>query len=92
MKVTVTFFGPLGEQTGEETVRFDLPKGATFGDLLDDIGDRFGNRFHERIWDPEAKIFKPGILIVGTGRDLDSRDTPLLDDEEIKIVPILGGG
>ena len=92
MKVTVTFFGPLGEQAGEETVQFDLPQGATFGDLLVDIGHRFGDRFHERVWDHEANIFMPGILTVGTGRDLDSRSTPLMDGEEIKIVPLLGGG
>lgn len=92
MKVTVMFFGPLGEQVGEETVRVDLPKGSTYGDLLDEIGNRFGHKFHERIWDAQEKAFKPGILIVGTGRDLDSRDTSLNDGEEIKIVPILGGG
>ena len=92
MKVTVTFFGPLGEQAGQETTQFDLPQGGTYGDLLDEIGNRFGNKFHERIWDAKENVFKPGILIVGTGRDLDSRDTSLIDGEEIKIVPILGGG
>ena len=92
MKITVTFFGPLGEQAGEETVQFNLPKGATYGDLLDDIGHRFGNRFHERIWDAETNVFKTGILVVGTRRDLDSRDILLFDGEEIKIVPLLGGG
>ena len=85
MQITVTFFGPLAEQTGEETVRFDLPRVATFGDLLDDIGDRFGNLFHERIWDTKAGVFRAGILVVGAGRDLDSRDVPLLDGEEIQV-------
>ena len=92
MRVTVMFFGPLGEQAGQETVQFDLPKGGTYGDLLDEIGNRFGQQFHERIWDAQENDFKAGILIVGTGRDLDSRETPLIDGEEIKIVPILGGG
>ena len=92
MQVTVMFFGPLREQAGQETVHFHLPKGGTYGILLDEIGNRFGHQFHERIWDEKEKAFKPGILIVGTGRDLDSRDTPLYDGEEIKIVPMLGGG
>ena len=92
MKVKVMFFGPLGEQAGQETAQFDLPQGGTYGDLLDEIGNRFGDQFHERIWDAQENVFKPGILIVGTGRDLDSRDTSLIDGEEIKIVPILGGG
>ena len=92
MKVTVMFFGPLGEQAGQEAAQFDLPQGGTYGDLLNEIGNRFGHQFHDRIWDAQENVFKAGILIVGTGRDLDSRDTPLLDGEEIKIVPILGGG
>ena len=92
MKVTVMFFGPLGEQAGQETVHFDLPKGSTYGDLLNEIGSRFGHKFHERIWDTQENVFKPGILIVGTGRDLDFFETLLIDGEEIKIVPILGGG
>jgi len=92
VKITVVFFGPLGELVGQKEVPFDLPEGSTYGDLLDDIGDRFGHQFHERIWDPQAKVFKPGMLIVGTGRDLDSRATPLMDGEEIKIVPALAGG
>ena len=92
MKVKVMFFGPLGEQAGQETAQFDLPQESTYGDLLDQIGNRFGHQFHERIWNAQENVFKPGILIVGTGRDLDSRDTSLIDGEEIKIVPILGGG
>jgi molybdopterin converting factor small subunit len=92
MKVTVRFFGPLGKQAGQEIVHFDFPKGGTYGDLLDEIGNRFGNRFHERIWDAQKNVFKPGILVIGTGRDLDSRDTSLNDGEEIKIVAVLGGG
>jgi molybdopterin converting factor small subunit len=92
MKVTVTFFGPLGEQAGQERVQFDLPQGSTYGDLLDDIGRRFGDRFHERIWDSKENLFKPGILTVGTGRDLRFRYTTLKEDEEIKVVPLVAGG
>ena len=92
MQVKVMFFGPLGEQLGQESTQFDLPQGSTYGDLLDEIGQRFGHQFHERIWDAQENAFKAGILVVGTGRDLDSRDTSLNDGEEIKIVPILGGG
>ena len=86
------FLGPLGQQAGSVAVRFDLPPGAVYGDLLDRIGQRFGPRFHERIWDAEANTFGPGILSVGQGRDLESRETPLVDGEEIKIVPVFAGG
>lgn len=86
------FFGPLADFVGQKEVVFDLPDGATYGHLLDDIDRRFGQKFHERIWDAEANVFRKGILVVGTGRDHDDRETPLLEDEEIKVVPFLPGG
>ncbi len=92
IKITVIFFGPLAEQAGAKTMQFDLPKGSTYGDLLDDIGHRFGHRFHKRIWDSRENVFKAGILSIGLGRDLDSRDMLLNADEEIKIVPVSAGG
>lgn len=92
MQVIVKFLGPLSEQTGQETVELSLAQGATYGHLLDEIGKRFGHRFHERLWDADRKTFKAGILAVGGGRDLGSREMPLKDGEEIKIVPLLGGG
>jgi molybdopterin converting factor small subunit len=90
--ITVVFFGPLAAQAGEKTIQFDLPTGSTYGDLLDDIGRQFGHRFHTRIWDSRENEFGAGILSIGAGRDLDSRDAPLNDGEEIKIVPVSAGG
>ena len=92
MKVTVSFMGPLREYAGESRVEFALPGEATFGLVLDEIGRRFGDRLPPRIWDSEARAFKAGILTIGTGRDLDSRETAVLDGEEIKVLPMLGGG
>jgi molybdopterin converting factor small subunit len=92
MKVHVTFVGPLVEFAGAERVEFDLPQGATYGDLLDEIGRRFGDRLHERIWDREKKAFQPRILVLGQGRDHEARERSLLEDEDIKVIPILAGG
>jgi molybdopterin converting factor small subunit len=92
MRVTVKFFGPIAEQVGEERVTFSFKEGADYGQLLEEIGKRFGGRFHERIWDSGQKIFKAGILVVGEGRDFHRTETLLRDGEEIKILPLLGGG
>ena len=92
MEVTVTFFGPLAEQAGCDSIELSFSKEQTFGDLLDEIGHRFGERFHKRIWDSAENNFKAGILIIGKGRDLDKRKTPLMAGEEIKIVPVFAGG
>jgi len=92
MHVTVKFFGPLGEQVGQEKVTFSFNERATYSHLLDEIGKRFGHKFHQRIWDAGKKMFKAGILVVGEGRDFHRPETLLKDGEEIKILPLLGGG
>lgn len=92
MKVTVMFLGPLGVFIGQERVEFQLPDGAGYGDLLQDIGRRFADKFPPKVWDAEKNLFKGTILTIGTGRDLQDPETPLLEGEEIKFVPLLVGG
>ena len=90
--VMATFFGPLGEQIGKKTICFEFPSDSVYGDLLVEIGRRFGDRFHKQIWDAERCAFKAGILVIGEGRDLETRDTPLVDKENIRIIPVFAGG
>jgi molybdopterin converting factor small subunit len=90
--VTVKFFGPLSQQTGQGSATFSLAPGATYGHLLEEIDRSFGPLLHTGLWDSDRKMFKAGILVIGTGRDLTKGETPLKDGEEIKIVPLLGGG
>jgi molybdopterin converting factor small subunit len=92
MQVTVKFFGPIAEQAGQERVTFSFAEGATYGQLLEEVGKRFGRQLPERIWDSGRKMFKAGILAVGEGRDLHRPEALLRDGEEIKIIPLLGGG
>ena len=92
MKVTVLFMGPLKDYVGQQTAELDLPEQSAYGALLDEIGRRFGHCFPDKIWDSNGGGFKAGILILGTGRDLEDRQTLLKEDEEIKILPLLGGG
>ncbi|MEW6186652.1 MAG: MoaD/ThiS family protein [Thermodesulfobacteriota bacterium] len=92
IKVTITFIGFLAEQAGREKVVFSFPEGATYGHLLEKIGNQFGPLFHERTWDPIQKTFRAGILVVGEGRDFHRSETLLRDGEEIKILPLMGGG
>lgn len=92
MKVTVVFMGPLASYTGEERAEFVLGDGAKFGDLLDRIADRFGNRFPSGLWDGVGGQFKPGVLAIGRAGDLEDRGAPLADGDEIRVVPLVGGG
>ncbi len=92
MKVTVRFMGPLREFAGADTIELDLRDGSTYGEALDEIDRRLGSRLPNRVWDSSARDFKAGILVMGAGRDLTDRGAVLKDGEEIKVLPMLGGG
>ncbi|MEW6441428.1 MAG: hypothetical protein AB1640_10885 [bacterium] len=92
MKVIITFMGPMREIAGQDRVEMDLPGVPTFGSALDEIGRRFGHKLPGRIWDREHRVFKAGMLVIGTGRDLIDRASLLVEGEEIKVLPMLGGG
>ncbi len=92
MKVIVIFKGVIQQQIGHEEVHFDLQSGAVFGDLLNEIGLRFGHQMSVHFWDPDANTFKAGIKAAGTDRFLESRTTPLIEGEKIRIMPALAGG
>jgi len=92
MKITVMFIGPLADLVGRDTVRLELPRGAVYGDLLDDIGSRFGDKLQDRFWNQEATCFNEQVLVTGMDRDYSDRDMPLAENENIRIIPFLAGG
>ena len=92
MKVTVTFLGILRQEAGRDTLVLDLPAGAVFGDVLDAIGRQLGDRLGNRVWNAETRAFRPGVNVIGEGRALDSRTTPLKEGESIQVLPVVGGG
>jgi molybdopterin converting factor small subunit len=92
MRVTVRFMDPLKEFAGGDTLELELREGASYGEALDEIDRRLGSRLPNRIWDSSARDFKAGILVMGEGRDLTDRGAVLRDGEEIKVLPMLGGG
>jgi hypothetical protein len=47
--VTVRLFGILAVLTHERIIRFLLPKRATVGDVIGELGKRFGRNFLDRV-------------------------------------------
>ena len=92
MKVTVNFHGILAEWVGVSGSSLDLPLNADYADLLADIGHRFGPNMPGQLWDLENKMFKGPIQAIGKGRTLTSRDTPLIEGEEITFIFMAAGG
>ncbi|MFO7963603.1 MAG: MoaD/ThiS family protein [Desulfobacterales bacterium] len=92
MNVTIHLLGLFKEYIGTDTADLELPEGAVYGDLLAEIGRRFGESLPKSLWDSETLEFKPGILCVGEGRDLERKDQPLKPGESISIVVHMAGG
>jgi molybdopterin converting factor small subunit len=92
MKIRVNFLGTLSRYTGVESVDIELADGSLYGDLLAELDKRFGTKFPDKCWNRETKEFVKPISAIGASGDLDAKETPLSDNEEIHVlIPISGG-
>ena len=92
MKVRVNFFGTLSRYTGADSVDIELKDGARYSDLLAELNKRYGDKLPVKCWDREKAEFVKPVSAVGSAGDLEAKDTPLSENEEIHIlIPISGG-
>ena len=92
MKIKVNFLGMLSNYTGVESVDFDLNDDAVYGDLLEEVAARFGDKLPKRCWSASRKEFKKPINAIGSNGDIEERDTPLAGHDEIHfLMPVSGG-
>ena len=92
MNIILNFLGLIQEHIGEKSVTFTFEKDVCFGDVLVEIHRRYKERLPTDLWDPRKLEFRPGILCVGEGRDLENKDTMLKDGEMIFILVQIAGG
>ncbi|MBW2092423.1 MAG: hypothetical protein JRI34_09935 [Deltaproteobacteria bacterium] len=92
MNVSTLFHGILADFVGVKATSFDLAEGSTYGDLLIEIGKRYGPNMPEQLWDQEENTFNAPILAKGFEREIDSPEVPLQDGEEIKFFLMISGG
>lgn len=91
MKVTAEFHGILSEWMGTHTASFDLPAGATFSDLMAEIGRRYRRNMPDQLWNMENNTFRK-VRAHGRERTIASADTPLLEGEKIQFLLMISGG
>ena len=92
MKVTVYFWGILGDYFGVPQTELELKSPATRQRLLDELGSRFGPRLPSQLWDHRENRFIPGVHLVGRNGDLDNPESPVVEGDEVNILmPIAGG-
>ncbi len=90
----VHFFATLRQITGQKTVEFDLPEGATTRDLVDAIIHRFPP-IRRELLDDNGELW-PYVHIFINGRDApflkEGLDTVLTTDDTVNIFPPVAGG
>ena len=91
MNITAEFHGVLAEWVGTRSASFELPAGATYFDLMAEIGRRYRRNMPEQLWDAERNLFKK-VQAHGKGRMLTAADTPLLEGEQIQFLLMIAGG
>lgn len=82
---------PLRKLTNEQELV--EAEGATIGDLLDDLDQRFPG-LKERICDEQGEVRRFVNIFLNDEdiRFLEERATPVKDGDEISIVPAIAGG
>ena len=90
----VHFFATLRQITGQKTVEFDLPEGATTRDLVDAIVDRFPP-IRRELLNEKGELW-PHVHVFINGRDApflkEGLDTVLTADDIVNIFPPVAGG
>ena len=96
MKITIRAFLTLKEVMGDQST-LELEIGNfTLMQLLNELGDIFGNRFSEMVFDEAGKGLNPHIRILINGRHYSQiphkLNTRLQPGDEVALFPPLAGG
>ncbi|MBA3027743.1 MAG: MoaD/ThiS family protein [Desulfobacteraceae bacterium] len=92
MKVKAIFYGILSEWVDEKEAEFELPEEATHGHLLKEIGLRFGSKMPERLWDRMKNDFCAPVLARTSTGTVQSGNSPLVENEQVTFLLMVGGG
>lgn len=93
MQVTVSFLGPLKDQMGRSSQVVELPAGATYRDLLDEITPLVESKLPDWAWDADKRSFTRRMVVSRNATaDLRDESTPLAEGDEIFVVLPLAGG
>ena len=92
MQVKVHFAGLTRHYIGEKEMVYELPEGASIGDLLARIGKDYGARLPRQMWDDKNERFHQSIKAARRGSPLAEDDEVLEEGEEIYIISRMAGG
>jgi molybdopterin converting factor subunit 1 len=79
MRIDVLLFAALREATGESRLELELDPGATVGDALAALAIRH-------------PALSRGAPLVAVNREYAAKSRPLLDGDEVALIPPVSGG
>jgi molybdopterin converting factor small subunit len=92
LQVKVRFAGLTRHYIGEKEKVYELPEGASVGDLLASIGRDYGSRLPRQMWDEKKERLHHSIRAARRGSPLAEDDEVLEHGEEIYIISRMAGG
>ena len=94
MKVEVRLFANLRELAGQRAVVEDVSSGASVGEVLQKICERFGAKFREQVLDKRGQPNENIKVLLNRHNIvfLNGTATKLKDGDVIAIFPRVGGG
>jgi hypothetical protein len=92
MTVILRAHGELTEYFGGKPVGISLPEPATFGDLLDRIGARWGASLPAHLWDARQGVLRGPVVAITEKRPAQDPSMPLHDGQEIDLIKAMVGG
>ena len=93
--IKVHFLGFSQDNIGVCDLSVNLEGLVSLKDLLKELAEKIGPKFHEFVYNPKLDILSEKNTILVNGRHftaLDGLETPLKTGDEISFFPPLGGG
>mgnify|MGYP002397250609 CR=1 FL=1 len=90
----IEYFLTFREQTGRKSEVIEVEEGATVGNLLNRVADKYGEEFRDALLDRGGNL-REYVRILIDGRDvqgLDDLSTKLHANCTVSIFPPVGGG
>ena len=93
-KVSVQTFSVIRDAIGEGVVEIDVEDPETVGGLFEIMVQKYGDRFKDKIWDPNTGEISPFLIrlndeIIRSTVDLDKK---INDGDKISLIIPVGGG
>ena len=80
---------------GQGRFEIDSPDGITLGNFLDQLVETWGDELSPLLSKPDGKEILPHIMLMVNGQNinfLNRVNTVLKDQDEVLILPLVGGG